>query len=303
MQRQIVFGEFDGKIRVYFPRKELFLQLNTPLSKAFKKFYVDANTKVPLSAVKRFLKKWRECTGIQLTFDQNFFELADYYSVFSSVRASAREQAEILLPYLKENNSKKILDVGCGQGELLDELNELGFDAEGIDQSGIMVSKVKNIRKAEPVDFLFFGTDEKYDSIVMIWNVLLYFKSSEIKKVFKKANSLLNNGGQLIIEYRNLSRQNFSPTYSMARKSGDHEVLYMNKNRLTSKKLISSTKSIVKSSGKIVKKVNHVPVELAQFPLEFISARAKEAGFYFKSNDVVGFYKNSSPSILCVLKK
>ncbi len=304
MQKQLVFNEFDGKIRAYLPQQEKTVFLEKELSKAFKKFYVDGNIRVSGGTITRFARKWKKATGISLVFDQYFFGLADYYHLFRANRTGYAQEAEILAEILRKEKIRTVLEIGCGTGELLAELGKRGFEVEGIDQSGILVKQAKARGVlAEPVDFFSFETTQKYDAILLIWNVLLYFKKRDLPRVLEKAWELLTENGLVLIEYRNIPVANFKRKLRGTRQQGKQSLEFRNSNRLFKDKFVSKSRTSIFENGKVIKRLNHPPVELAIFSPQELEKTAKKKGFSAIVKETTGFYLDNSPSLLCLLSK
>ena len=94
------------------------------------------------------------------------------------------------------------LDVGCSKGFLAYFFKRNGFDAYGIDLSKNACVYAKKIGvKAFPLDLLSFNFNKKFDVITLI--DLLEHVDNPIK-LLKKANSLLNDNGVIIISTPNI---------------------------------------------------------------------------------------------------
>lgn len=86
-----------------------------------------------------------------------------------------------------------ILDVGCGNGNLLLHLQKT-YNAQGIDISHEMIQ----IAKAKGVDARCISLDkltQKYDAIVAVADVLNYFDTDELKQFLEDIANRLNDGG------------------------------------------------------------------------------------------------------------
>ena len=70
-----------------------------------------------------------------------------------SLGPTRREVLKIVLPLLKENNKLRILDIGCGTGQLVNEISKSYEDVNylGIDVASNMISEAKsnNIKNTE----------------------------------------------------------------------------------------------------------------------------------------------------------
>lgn len=99
----------------------------------------------------------------------------------------------------------KILDVGCGGGQLLTELYQLGYDVNGIDVTDNCVQRADARLEAvgcthavSHFDILEYCTDTRFDLIVLD-NVVEHIPSDTALDVFAKCHDLLANNGYLLI--------------------------------------------------------------------------------------------------------
>ena len=114
-----------------------------------------------------------------------------------------------IIDFLRDKNKKsKILDIGCADGKLMEDLIKLGFkNLSGIDNSENMISIAKKKLKNNNLDLNFYTQDieriklkDKYNIITAI-GLIEYL--NKIKKLSKNINNLLKKNGILIIESRN----------------------------------------------------------------------------------------------------
>lgn len=106
---------------------------------------------------------------------------------------------EYYLSYLLEYNVKKVLDVGCGNGNLMVKLRDNLIEAIGIDLSTQMIEKAKeknlNVFKKDICEI-----DESFDAIVCVADVLNYLKKDELKKFFSCIEKNLKPNGFLLAD-------------------------------------------------------------------------------------------------------
>ena len=107
--------------------------------------------------------------------------------------------------YLKELAKYKIdtvLDVGCGNGNLLVHLQKI-YKAQGIDISHQMVQ----IAKTKGVDARCISLDkvtQKYDALLAVSDVLNYFDKDELKQFLTDVDKRLNYGGMFLCDINTL---------------------------------------------------------------------------------------------------
>lgn len=100
----------------------------------------------------------------------------------------------------------KILDVGCGAGSHSLYLQEKGFDVVSIDISpnAIKACKLRGLKKAKIQDIMTLE-NEKFDTILLLMNGTgIFGKLNKITSYLKKLKSLLNDGGQILIDSSDL---------------------------------------------------------------------------------------------------
>ena len=95
----------------------------------------------------------------------------------------------------------KVLDVGCGAGSHTLYLQTKGFQVKAIDLSkgAIKVAKLRGVENAEVKNVL--NESQTFDTILLLMNGTGVFqKLSMTSKYLKHLKSLLNNGGQILID-------------------------------------------------------------------------------------------------------
>lgn len=104
------------------------------------------------------------------------------------------------LMHLKPQKNEKILDVGCGRGEIIKECSKVGSYAVGIDYSveAVKISKEngnENIIRAGTTQLPF--KNEIFDKIVFM-EVLEHLSDTNLTKSLKELKRTLKNRGYLI---------------------------------------------------------------------------------------------------------
>lgn len=106
-----------------------------------------------------------------------------------------------LLKLLAVRHNEHILDLGCGTGDLAQNLYESGAQVLGIDRSPEMIGKAKkkyphlDLRVADAVSFRH---TESFDAVFS--NATLHWISEPLK-LLQNANSLLKDGGRFVAEF------------------------------------------------------------------------------------------------------
>ena len=113
----------------------------------------------------------------------------------------------------------KVLDVGCGAGSHALYLQEKGFDVTAIDisKNAIKACELRGLKNCKVSDVLDLDVDtsttlsmtnqydNKYDTILLLMNGTgIFGKMNQISKFLQKLKSLLNDGGQILIDSSDL---------------------------------------------------------------------------------------------------
>ncbi len=106
------------------------------------------------------------------------------------------------LELLEEFEIKKVLDVGCGNGNFLLHLQEK-YHAIGIDLSPRMVA-IATDKGVEAYNKQLAKVDEAFDGVVAVGDVLNYLRQDELKAFLFHVERVLNNGGVFICDVNTL---------------------------------------------------------------------------------------------------
>ncbi|MEK7629877.1 MAG: class I SAM-dependent methyltransferase [Patescibacteria group bacterium] len=109
--------------------------------------------------------------------------------------------------FLPENKEAKIIDLGCGEGALINWLQDLGFkNAEGIDVSSEQIELgrkfgIKNLKEANILEFIR-DKGNLYD-LIFLRDVLGHFDKEGVLLVLDSVFKSLRAGGVLIVKTPN----------------------------------------------------------------------------------------------------
>lgn len=123
-----------------------------------------------------------------------------------------------IIPLIPENKELKILEIGCGYGNLLFLLQRIGYSqTEGIDVSEEQVeiakkNGIKNIIQGDMKEFLR-GKMDSYDVIIGL-DIIEHFTKDELVEVIGIIKNALRNKGTIIFRTPNADAP-FSSTFSM----------------------------------------------------------------------------------------
>ncbi len=128
---------------------------------------------------------------------------------------------------LNYSSGHKILDMGCGTGEIAIRLAEKGYQITGVDFSEDMLA-IAHDKARTSADIQWLKQDirqleglENFDTVVSFFDVLNYITSlEELRAVFQQTHSVLKPGGTFLFDVHSLnhlkehmSGQTFSEVY------------------------------------------------------------------------------------------
>jgi SAM-dependent methyltransferase len=135
-----------------------------------------------------------------------------------TTETSISEEDEMLVAYLFRDFSGmpileqkalllakgKVLDVGCGAGShslYLQNEKNLAVTAIDISKKAVEACKLRGVSNVKVEDVLFFETDEKFDTIILLMNGTgIFGKLENVSKYLQKLKSLLAKNGQILID-------------------------------------------------------------------------------------------------------
>ncbi|MBE2912064.1 class I SAM-dependent DNA methyltransferase [Anoxybacillus flavithermus] len=133
------------------------------------------------------------------------------------------------------HNGKRLLDLGCGTGELAIRLAEKGFDATGVDLSEQMLTIAQMKAEERGVHVLFyqqdmrhFGPFEPFDTIVIFCDSLNYLLEDEdVITTFSRVYDQLRPGGLFLFDVHSLFKMEHIFLQKETFASNDEQVSYI----------------------------------------------------------------------------
>lgn len=136
----------------------------------------------------------------EFEFDYLFFE-----NKFRGSRNVIKERQKMYLDYIGPND--KVLDIGCGRGELIELLTEKGIESEGIDINEEMIDycleRGFDVKHADAIKYLSSIAPRSYDCIVMC-QVIEHLTFQQYTQLISSMHNALKPGGRIIIETINV---------------------------------------------------------------------------------------------------
>lgn len=129
-------------------------------------------------------------------------------------RESVKKRAEVYVDKIniwatgREKNKLNIIDLGSGECEWIELLQENGFHATGIDGNTEVIKKVKKINASIDIiesfamDYLTGLCDDSVDMITS-FHMVEHIEMMDIIKLIRECHRVLKRGGMLIIETPN----------------------------------------------------------------------------------------------------
>jgi 2-polyprenyl-3-methyl-5-hydroxy-6-metoxy-1,4-benzoquinol methylase len=181
-----------------------------------------------LRAIGGELRRCASCGFVYLaTWEESLAradELYDYYAEIdedaSKLRHSAqnrRRQQQLLGRLGSLVQGKSLLDVGCGDGQLLSTAGDEGWEATGIDLSphAVRLSRARGLR-ASKTDFFDESIDSQRFDVIVMSELLEHVPGPQ--RFMQRAEALLEEGGVLYLttpNFGSLSRRMLAEEWSV----------------------------------------------------------------------------------------
>jgi ubiquinone/menaquinone biosynthesis C-methylase UbiE len=131
-----------------------------------------------------------------------------------------------ILKYLGNLIDKKILDIGCGSGELTDKLAESAKSVVGIDLSASWIEQCQKSYQRENLTFLEASatnlqkfSNKSFDLVIMNMVFPNIYTISDMKKIFSEIKRVLKNSGDFVFS-------DLHPICKMTIKEGNRKEKY-----------------------------------------------------------------------------
>ncbi|SHJ28269.1 class I SAM-dependent methyltransferase [Aquimarina spongiae] len=121
--------------------------------------------------------------------------------LYNEKHAFVYQYGEDLIQLLDPKKDQRILDLGCGSGQLTSKINEFAKETIGIDKSAEMIADAKSKFpdiKFEIADASNFGFSEKFDAIFS--NATLHWVK-DYKNAIRCMYENLNPNGKIVLEF------------------------------------------------------------------------------------------------------
>ena len=145
--------------------------------------------------------------------EDNFYR--DFEERFYAPREIIKELRKVYIPFCEPlveiYNKDKVFDIGCGRGEWLELMSEIGFKAYGCDIDEGMLracyERGLSATKQEAVSFLKSLPDESH-VVISAFHVIEHISFDDLRTLVSESLRVLKPGGLLILETPNIENIN-----------------------------------------------------------------------------------------------
>jgi cyclopropane fatty-acyl-phospholipid synthase-like methyltransferase len=138
-----------------------------------------------------------------MRFDpRNFLAIPALYRSFANLVAGPDARRRVISEFLKIKSGDKVLDVGCGPGDMLQLLSDINYCGIDISPEYIAAARARHGSKGRFVvrsvtDKTSFEDLGKFD-LVMAIAIIHHLNDAEASSLFRAAKAVLNPGGRLV---------------------------------------------------------------------------------------------------------
>jgi len=140
--------------------------------------------------------------------EDNFYRAFEerHYAPREIIKTLRKQYLPFVTPLLKVYPGSATFDVGCGRGEWLELMTEIGFKPLGIDidQGMLHACLERNLpaKKGDAIEFISCLEDES-QAIVSAFHVVEHISFDQLMRLVREALRVLKPGGLLIMETPN----------------------------------------------------------------------------------------------------
>lgn len=140
--------------------------------------------------------------------DKDFYRAFEdkYRGSRDSIKARLEVYRPFVEPLLKLDSMPKAIDLGCGRGEWLELLGEIGFDAVGVDlDAGMLEAAERKGLSVEQADVIEFLEGQPAASAIVVsgFHIAEHLPFKVLQNLVEQAHRVLIPGGLLVLETPN----------------------------------------------------------------------------------------------------
>ncbi len=133
-----------------------------------------------------------------------------FEDAFRGSREDIKARAEVYLPIIHAADAgsadRRVIDIGCGRGELLELLKDHGLEAQGIDQNHHLVEQCLagglNVAEADALDFLMDLPEGSVGAITGL-HIIEHIPFERVVRLLDESLRVLQPGGVVVFETPN----------------------------------------------------------------------------------------------------
>jgi len=135
----------------------------------------------------------------------------DIVSIYDEIFPLNQSFLKFIPAYLGKPGSR-VLDLGCGPGDYVNEFSQSGYDTTGIDSSSEMIKQAGSRHKGSFFNLSFtqiHQIDGQFDSIFCIGNSLSYLPKNLMVQFLEDVSALLNDSGNFVMQVVNWDKYRY----------------------------------------------------------------------------------------------
>ncbi|MCG6956954.1 MAG: class I SAM-dependent methyltransferase [Gemmatimonadetes bacterium] len=131
---------------------------------------------------------------------------AEFYDLLYLGRKDYRAETEMIAGVIREGNpdARRVLDVGCGTGEHLRHLRDLGFEVDGVDLEPAFVDLARRKSPEARIqvgDMATLALPDRYDAVLSLFSAIGYVCTRErLRQTVARLAAHLTPSGVLVVE-------------------------------------------------------------------------------------------------------
>lgn len=146
----------------------------------------------------------REVMGFRQASDVVLGTERTYVDFEAAFRGSSERVQALVRPYVDIlSKCDRVIELGCGRGELLQLLAEVGVNTVGIDADSGMLERARafgfEVVQSDLMDYIMSAPDASVDGIISV-EVIEHLDPGSLTQLLSHARRLLRPGGLLILE-------------------------------------------------------------------------------------------------------
>jgi len=202
-----------------------------------------------------------------------YASVAENYDIMIDWPARLARERPFFARLFREYEVASVLDVGCGTGHHSRMFAELGMSVVGMDPSGPMLARAKELTKSDNPRFAQGGFAEipslhdKFDFIAVLGNTLAHVENAPgLAEALTNMRGALAPGGLLciqLINYDSLLAEGSRWLPVLDRRVGDREFIFLREHRYTDRKAEFTIITLIREVGgwtRQVERDSHLPL-------------------------------------------